>query len=74
MKYWKYRNDTDRVVIWGGKIWGSGDEKEHRYPIPSSVGLTVTQEGASPDPVLLHEDIILQPNDEKVCELNGPDA
>ena len=69
---WRYRNDTDRAVFWNGVTWGPGTEREISCPVPSSLGLTLVQEGDGPDPVLCHEDLIVQSGETASVELDGP--
>ena len=71
MKF-KYRNDTDGLVFYRDDVWEQGDEHETAYPVPSSLGLTCTQEGDTPDPVLFHEDIFVDAGKETVLEINEP--
>lgn len=69
---WRYRNDTDAIIIWDGAAWGPGEEKEVSSPAPAHIGLTMTQEGKGPDAVLCHEDLIMSGGDVMMVELNGP--
>lgn len=71
MKF-KYRNDTDNYVFYREKVWKQGDELETTYPVPSSLGLTCTQEGNMPDPVLFHDDVVIGAGEEKIIEINEP--
>ena len=68
----KYKNATDRVIIYRDKIWQIDEEKETSYPVPSSLGLTCTQEGDMPDPVLFYEDFFMDTGKEKVIEIAEP--
>ncbi len=74
MKSWKYRNNTNRTVLWMDRRWEPGDEKEIRYPVPSYLGLTCIQEGSGPDPVLCHEDVILRQGETTRIDVSGPAA
>lgn len=69
---WKYKNDTDEIIIWKNNHWGQGEEKELAYPVPASLGLTCTQEGTMPDPVLFHDDLLIVSEDTEVINLNAP--
>ena len=69
---WIYRNDGDAAVVWGGQSWGPGEERTSRWPVPMSVGLTRTEMGDGPSPVLCHEDIILQARERATLELGAP--
>ena len=69
---WKYKNATDRTVIWRGERWGPGDEKEVSYPVPSSLGFVCLREGNVPEPVLFHDDLIIAPGETRTVELDGP--
>ena len=71
MKY-KYKNDTQRTIIYRNKIWQPNMELETSYPVPSSLGLTCTQEGDTLDPVLFHDDIIIDAGQERTFEINAP--
>ena len=42
-------------------------------PIPDFVGLTCIQQGDIPDPVLCHEDVIVQPNEEISVSIKSPE-
>ena len=67
---WKYRNVTDRVILWRGERWGPGEEREVPYPVPLSIGFICTQEGNLPDPVLFHDDLIIAPGETRLVELD----
>ena len=69
---WKYRNDTKRIIIYRNEIWRPDEERETLYPVPSSLGLTCTQEGSSPDPVLFHDDVQIGAGEEKIITLDAP--
>ena len=69
---WKYKNTTDKAVIWRGERWGPGEEKEVSYPIPSSLGFVCLREGNVPNPVLFHDDLIIAPGETRTVELDGP--
>ena len=58
---WSYKNNTDSTVLYRDSIWQPGDELQTPYPVPPSLGLTCTQEGDALDPVLFHDDVIIQP-------------
>ena len=57
-RMYKYKNDTDHAVIYRDRVWQRDEELEVPYIVPSSLGLTCTQEGSAPDPVLYHGDIV----------------
>lgn len=69
---WRYRNPTDGAICWRNIFWEPGEEKETPNPVPSFTGLECTQEGTAPDPVLFHDDLIIQPGDTKRVDMNGP--
>ena len=69
---WRYRNDTDRIIIWNKTTWGPGEEKEISSPAPVHVGLTMTQEGTPPDAVLCHEDLVMQAGAVMMVEIDAP--
>ena len=71
---WKYKNTTDRTVIWRGERWGPGEEKEVSHPVPASLGFVCLREGNVPDPVLFHDDLIIAPNETRAVELDGPSS
>ena len=68
----KYRNDTDHAVIYRDRVWQRGEELEVPYIVPSSLGLTCTQEGSAPDPVLYHGDIVINAGEERIIEISEP--
>ena len=68
---WKYKNNGETPIFWGRILWGPGEEKETPNPVPSSTGLDCTQEGTLPDPVLFHEDLIIQPGEMKQVDMDG---
>lgn len=69
---WRYKNPTDRAICWRNIFWEPGEEKETPNPVPSFTGLVCTQEGSVPDPVLFHDDLIIQPGETKRVEMDGP--
>lgn len=69
---WKYKNNGETPIFWGRILWGPGEEKETPNPVPSSTGLDCTQEGTLPDPVLFHDDLIIQPGETKQVDMDGP--
>lgn len=69
---WRYKNPTDRAICWRNIFWEPGEEKETPNPVPSFTGLECTQEGTAPDPVLFHDDLIVQPGETKRVEMDGP--
>ncbi len=72
MQY-KYKNNTQNTIIYRNDIWQSGDEIETSYPVPLSLGLTCTQEGDTPDPVLFHDDILIDAGEQRVISINAPE-
>lgn len=69
---WRYKNPTDGAICWRDIFWGPGEERETPNPVPSFTGLECTQEGTAPDPVLFHDDLIIQPGETKRIEMDGP--
>lgn len=70
---WIYRNNTDSVILFRNIICKPNEEITSRYPLPSSSGLTCVQEGSSPDPVILHEDIVIQGGEDVSVSVNSPE-
>jgi len=71
MKF-KYCNDTEAAVIYRDRVWQRGEEHEVPYPVPPSLGLTCTQEGDAPDPVLYHGDIVISAGKDTEIEISEP--
>ena len=71
MKF-KYKNDTEAAVIYRDRVWQRGEEHEVPYPVPPSLGLTCTQEGDAPDPVLYHGDIVINAGKDAEIEISEP--
>ena len=69
---YKYKNDTEAAVIYRDRVWQRGEEHEVPYPVPPSLGLTCTQEGDAPDPVLYHGDIVINAGEERIIEISEP--
>lgn len=69
---WIYRNDTNATIIYRSVTWLPGMTAETAYPIPPALGLTCIQEGNSPDPVLFHSDITVQPGAQEVISIPAP--
>lgn len=69
---YKYKNDTGAAVIYRDRVWQRGEEHEVPYPVPPSLGLTCTQEGDAPDPVLYHGDIVINAGEERIIEISEP--
>lgn len=70
---WKYKNNTDRIIIWKNITWSQGSEIETLFPVPASLGLTCTQEGNIPDPVLFHNDLLIASGDTEIINLDAPE-
>ena len=71
MKF-KYKNDTEAAVSYRDRVWQRGEELEVTYVVPSALGLTCTQEGNAPDPVLYHGDIVINAGEERIIEISEP--
>ena len=71
MKF-KYKNDTEAAVSYRDRVWQRGEEHEVPYPVPPSLGLTCTQEGDAPDPVLYHGDIVINAGKDAEIEISEP--
>ena len=69
---WIYTNNTNAPVIYRSEIWQPDETHEVPYPVPPSLGLTCVQEGDTPDPVLSHDDILVQANSNEVINLKPP--
>ncbi len=69
---WIYRNDSAAHVIYRNSSWLPGETHETPYPVPDSLGLTCIQEGDSLDPVLFHDDILIQPGAQEVIAIPSP--
>ena len=69
---WIYHNNTDSPVIYRSEMWLPDETCEVAFPVPDSLGLTCVQEGSSPDPVLFHEDITIQPHSQEVVNISPP--
>lgn len=69
---WIYTNNTDTTIIYRSETWVPNETRETAYPVPSSLGLTCVQEGDTLDPVLFHDDVIVQPNSQEVVNIKPP--
>ena len=69
---WIYRNNNDNSLLYDSHLILPGEEIETLHPAPVSLGLTCIQEGNSPDPVLFHDDLYIQPGQEISVSLNDP--
>ena len=69
-----YRNNSNNTVIYNNFIWLPGETLSVPCPVPDSLGLECLQEGQPPDPVLLHEDIVILPHDSISVSLPEPFA
>lgn len=69
---WLYRNDLNYTVAFRHFTWLPHELHELPFPVPEVLGLSCIQEGDALDPVLLHEDIIIQPHEQKVIALPHP--
>lgn len=70
---WIYRNNTNCTILYRNFICKPGEEISSRYPLTSSSGLTCIQEGTTPDPVILHEDIIIQGGEDASVSIYSPE-
>ena len=69
---WIYRNDSDSAVLYRADTWLPGETHETALPVPESLGLTCIQEGDSPDIVLIHTDVTIQPGSQEVITIPEP--
>ncbi len=67
-----YRNDTHHTIYYRQYSWRPDEQVATSFPIPDSLGLTCIQEGTPPDPVLLHDDVVIQPHQVQEIALNEP--
>ena len=67
-----YKNETEHTIIYHDIIWNPYEEYETAFPVPASLGLTCTQEGDMPDPVLFHDDIMIEAGNQSNIELSTP--
>lgn len=73
MKHWKYKNESEhRTVIWRDISWKPGETQTVAYPLPEYLGLTCVEEGTRPDPILCHEDVVLQAGESARIEIAAP--
>ena len=69
---WTYINNTNAPIIYRSETWLPNETHETAYPVPDTLGLTCIQEGSSPDPIIFHDDIIVQPNGQEVVNISPP--
>ena len=69
---WVYKNRTQDKIEYKDSVWWPGDIVSFNEAIPDDVGLICIQQGSIPDPVLCHEDIILEAGEETSIKLNSP--
>lgn len=69
---WIYRNDSISPIIYRSETWLPNETRESPFPVPDTLGLTCIQEGDSPDPVLFHDDIIIQAGETATVNINAP--
>lgn len=69
---WIYRNDSKYTVGFRHFSWLPNEQHELPFPVPDVLGLTCIQEGDALDPVLLHEDFLIQPHEQVVVTLPHP--
>ena len=69
---WKYKNETGSTIIWEGHTWAPEKEKEISHPAPEFLGLTCTQQGNIPDPVLFDENIMVNAGETKEIAIPAP--
>ncbi len=69
---WKFKNNTKNTIMFNNVIWQPNEEHELAYSVPAICGLTCTQEGNEPEPVLFHDDLIISAGAEVPIELNTP--
>lgn len=67
-----YRNNSDSSIIYHNFIWLPRESLSVPCSVPDSLGLECLKEGQPPDPVLLHEDIIILPHDSVALSLPVP--
>ena len=60
---WIYKNNSQSTVIFRNNIWLPGDELQIPYPVPEHIGLTCTKQGQFSDPVLCHDDVLINPGE-----------
>lgn len=69
---WIYRNDSNAPAVYRSMLWKPHEQHEVAFPVPPSLGLTCIQEGSTPDPALLHTDIIIQPGGKATLDIPPP--
>ena len=67
-----YRNDSRHVVHYRNLSWLPDEQLETPYPVPDELGLTCIQLGKPPDPVLFHDDVIVQAGEQVSISINAP--
>ena len=67
-----YRNDTHHAVLYRNLSWLPDELLESVFPVPDELGLTCIQSGHPPDPVLFHDDVIVQAGEQVSISINAP--
>ena len=70
---WIYKNNSKHVIIYNNKTCRPNEEITSAYPLPASLVLTCIQEGSTPDPVILHDDISLNAGEQTTININAPE-
>ena len=69
---WIYTNNTSAPIIYRSELWLPDETRESPYPVPDTLGLTCVQEGSTPDPVLFHDDVVIQPGSQAIVNISPP--
>lgn len=69
---WLYKNNTNSSIFLNNHLIKPGDTVSSPHPLPLSSGLTCTQEGSKPDPVLFHDDFIIPAGSEVQASIPQP--
>ena len=70
---WIYKNNTQHTIIYRNNIWLPGQELEISYPVPDYLPLSCIQKGKLHDPVLVHNDVIVDAGSTEIIYIDAPD-
>ena len=56
---WIYFNPNNHIVSFRNFSWLPQEKHEVSFPVPDCLGLSCIQQGSIPDPVIFHDDILI---------------
>lgn len=69
---YSYSNNSDHAISFRSILWLPGETIDTDSPVPDNLGLTCLRQGNPPDPVLMHDNYILEPDARLEIDIPAP--